>query len=287
MGRRNGAPPHRMLSISVVSPDITLYVEETNDTVALGRPERMHERIARSIARDIVAGRLQPGDPFPPSEELAARYDVSRTVGRETVQALSSAGLIDVRHGRRTTVTPAHEWKFLEDLVKQAIGLEQLEGPLAADLFETRGVLEQAVARMCAERATDEQLDALLESAEQMLAATRQRSVSTDELLRRLVVADQEFHAAIAAGSGNVVLIRMTTDIRRELLPTWALEQLTRRELTWVAASHVEIARALRARDAERVERELAVHLSRTVETTLKRALRPEQRGDVARLSAR
>ncbi len=97
--------------------------------------ERLHERVARRLARDIVAGRLQEGDIVPPAEVIAKKFAVSRTVGREVLQALSSAGLIDVRHGRKSTVTAAKDWRFLEDLVQHAISREQLAGSLAADLL--------------------------------------------------------------------------------------------------------------------------------------------------------
>nr|MDT0525131.1 GntR family transcriptional regulator [Streptomyces sp. DSM 41633] len=49
--------------------------------------ERLHERVARRLARDIVAGRLREGDIVPPAEVIAKKFAVSRTVGRDVVQA--------------------------------------------------------------------------------------------------------------------------------------------------------------------------------------------------------
>lgn len=249
----------------------------------LSRTDRMHERLARLLAREIVSGRMEPGEIFPPSEELAERYGVSRTVGRETTQSLSAAGLLEVRHGRRTIVNAAEHWKFLEDLVKQAISAEQLTGELATDLFEARAVLEVAVTRMCAERADDAHLDRLLERSREMLRVAQNRRISSPEVLAHLVEEDRAFHYMIAQGSGNVVLTGMSTDIRRELIPTWALEQLSRKEVVMVARHHLEIAEALRAHDAETAEAEMRAHLKRAVSTTLKRALRPEQSAVVDR----
>lgn len=249
----------------------------------LGRTDRMHERLARLLAREIVSGRLSPGETFPPSEELAERYGVSRTVGRETTQALSAAGLVEVRHGRRSVVNTPERWKFLEDLVKQAIGVEEMTGEIATDLFEARAVLEVSVVRLCAERAGDEHLDRLLAQAREMHAYAQQKRNADGDVLARLTEEDQAFHRLIAEGSGNVVLTGIVTDIRRELIPTWALEQLSRREMIAVARAHVRIAEALRARDADGAESLMRKHLAGSVTTTLRRALRPEQTAAVDR----
>jgi GntR family transcriptional repressor for pyruvate dehydrogenase complex len=159
--------------------------------------ERLHERVARRLARDIVSGRLREGDVVPPAEMIAQKFAVSRTVGREVLQALSAAGLIDVKHGRKSTVTPAKDWRFLEDLVQHAISREPLAGSLAADLYEVRRLVEIAATEMCAVRASDEQLDHIVELAQRM----HDESESNDSGpldVRGRVSDDLAFHGAIA-----------------------------------------------------------------------------------------
>ncbi|MBN3512012.1 FadR/GntR family transcriptional regulator [Mycolicibacterium nivoides] len=242
--------------------------------------ERLHERVARRLARDIVAGRLREGDIVPPAEVIAKKFAVSRTVGREVLQALSSAGLIDVKHGRKSTVTAAKDWRFLEDLVQHAISREQLAGSLAADLYEVRRLVEIAATEMCAVRASDEQLDQIVQMAQRMHDDAADKD---DEPLdvRGRVTDDLAFHGAIAEGSGNLVLTRLVADIRRELVPTWAVDQLDASEVRDVHDAHLEIAKALRNRDVVGARREMARHLDWSVGTTLRRALSDEQLDEV------
>ncbi|GAS92811.1 transcriptional regulator, GntR family [Mycolicibacterium brisbanense] len=238
--------------------------------------ERLHERVARRMARDIVSGRLQEGDIVPPAELIAQKFAVSRTVGREVLQALSAAGLIDVKHGRKSTVAPAKEWRFLEDLVQQAISREQLAGSLAADLYEVRRLVEIAATEMCATRASDEQLDHILSLAQRMHDEAEDDEDEPLDLRRR-VTEDLEFHGAIAEGSGNLVLARLVADVRRELVPTWAVDQLDLSEVRDVHDAHLTIAKALRDRDVAAARSEMARHLDWSIGTTLRRALSEEQ----------
>jgi DNA-binding FadR family transcriptional regulator len=242
--------------------------------------ERLHERVARRLARDIVAGRLKEGDVVPPAEVIAQRFAVSRTVGREVLQALSAAGLIDVKHGRKSIVTAAKEWRFLEDLVQHAISREQLAGSLAADLYEVRRLVEIAATEMCAVRASEEQLDHIVDLAQRMHdEAAGKEGEPLD--VRGRVSDDLAFHGAIAEGSGNLVLTRLVADIRRELVPTWAVDQLDADEVRDVHDAHLTIAKALRKRDAGKARREMARHLDWSVGTTLRRALSDEQLDEV------
>jgi DNA-binding FadR family transcriptional regulator len=221
--------------------------------------ERLHERVARRLARDIVSGRLREGDIVPPAEAIAQKFSVSRTVGREVLQALSAAGLIDVRHGRKSTVTAAKEWRFLEDLVQHAISREQLAGSLAADLYEVRRLVEVAATEMCAVRASDDQLDHIVDMAQRMRDAADEHGGETLDVRGR-VSDDLAFHGAIAEGSGNLVLSRLVADVHE---------------------AHLAIAKALRARDVGAARREMARHLDWSIGTTLRRALTDEQLEDV------
>jgi len=242
--------------------------------------ERLHERVARRLARDIVAGRLREGDVVPPAEVIAQKFAVSRTVGREVLQALSAAGLIDVKHGRKSTVTGAKDWRFLEDLVQHAISREQLAGSLAADLYEVRRLVEIAATEMCAVRASDEQLDHIVALAQRMHDEAEGKEEQPLDIRGR-VSDDLAFHGAIAEGSGNLVLTRLVADIRRELVPTWAVDQLDVDEVRDVHDAHLTIAKALRHRDVAQARREMARHLDWSVGTTLRRALSDEELGEV------
>ncbi len=240
---------------------------------------RKHERLARRLAVDIVSGRLAEGEVIPSAERLAADFDVSRTVARETLQALGAAKLINIKHGKRTVVSPVQEWKFLDDLVQEAVGEGQVGGVLATDLLETRMALELSATRWCAERATDEQLQQILDLAEAGLAQTAGERPAVE----RLIGADLAFHGLIAEGAGNHVVAQLVMNLRRKLVTTWAVERLTAGELHKVAEEHLAVARALSRRDATEAERVMRAHFHWSVDTTLKRALPAREHAAVDR----
>ena len=58
--------------------------------VGLQEPQRLSRQLSTLLAAEIVSGRIGAGESFASSEEIVNRYSVSRTVARETVQALAS-----------------------------------------------------------------------------------------------------------------------------------------------------------------------------------------------------
>lgn len=85
------------------------------------RQNRLHEQLAAHLCREIVSGRLSTGASIPSEPELVRQYGVSKTVVRETIQALAAAGLVRVQHGKRTTVLPESDWDILSHLSKKPV----------------------------------------------------------------------------------------------------------------------------------------------------------------------
>src|SRR5207244_6340732 len=70
------------------------------------RPRGLVSEIVESLATSIREGQLQPGDKLPTEAEIMARFDVSRTVVRESLSKLQASGLVETRHGIGTFVLP-------------------------------------------------------------------------------------------------------------------------------------------------------------------------------------
>ena len=84
------------------------------------REPRLRERLALLLAREVVSGRLAAAAAFPSTEELVARFEVSRTVAREALQTLFMLGLVRVQHGKRTEVLPMASWDILSSVVRRS-----------------------------------------------------------------------------------------------------------------------------------------------------------------------
>jgi DNA-binding FadR family transcriptional regulator len=158
----------------------------------------LHRRIVNGLGRQILSGKLRPGEPLPTPVGVHA----SRTAIREAIKVLTAKGLVEARPRVGTRVRARSAWQLLDpDVISW-----QHDGPLSADflrhLTEVREVLEPAAAAMAARRARSEDIDVIERAYQDMMHATAGRRIQ----LGRFVAADRRFHAAIVAASGNALL---------------------------------------------------------------------------------
>lgn len=230
---------------------------------------RMHERLAVALARDIVAGRLPEGAVFPTGDELTREHGVSRTVARETLQALATAGLVRVAHGKRTIVNGLADWRFLDLLLQRAMQSERLPERLMRDLYEARLCIEMEIARLCATRASDATIETLrvlvASTADRLDRATQDGSVLAD-----FVDFDRAFHGTIGEGSGNVVLARVARDAHRGLLTTWHLTAFDPDRLATIVDQHRAIAQEIARRSPAAAAEAMRRHVEWSLEDTLR-----------------
>ena len=163
-----------------------------------------HRDVMRILIADIVSGVRPAGDMLPREVDLAAEFDVSRGVARETIRAMEERGLISVKHGKGATVNEAEEWDVFEPDVLAATLDSERGSEVLAEYLECRRILEVEAAGMAAERATKrdvERLAAALRRMEQ--TAARPPGQAAEE---RFHEADVAFHQALIAATGNRAL---------------------------------------------------------------------------------
>jgi DNA-binding FadR family transcriptional regulator len=224
---------------------------------ALREPRRLSHQLTTLLAAEIVSERLAPGEKFPSTEAIVNRFGVSRTVARETVQALAMLGLVRIQHGKRTEVLPPEEWDILSSTVQEAMRAEGSAGPLLRDLYEFRLLIEPYAAALMAEHASEEdcaRLDAL--------ASEMERIARTDASASSVLAADREFHDLVARASENRVVLAVSRDIRGILGTLWVLSRLGPAESRSVAQQHREIADAIVRHDREAAAEAMRDHLT-------------------------
>lgn len=148
------------------------------------------DSLLTQLRRQILSGRLEPGQQIPPELALCEAFDVGRTTVREALRGLEAAGLVR-RSGKRLIVLDPRQ-------------LDQEErdyGALAArvsvrDVYESRKLLEIQIARLVAEQHVNPDLEEL--------AGRLEATETADE--PGFHSADAEFHSAIARMCNNVVL---------------------------------------------------------------------------------
>ncbi len=218
---------------------------------------RLSDHLVLHLTREIVSGRLGPGDSAPPEAELASAFNMSKPVVRESIQALVGLGLIRVQQGKRTQVLPPHDWNVLAPVVQQAHVMEGRAEALTVQFYEVRLPLECQAAAWAAERADDaerRQIDRLAAQLKEVAHGSRD--------VRAFLAVDRGLHAAVASAAGNDVLLGVLRNLQSFLSRAWTDSRVKPEDLAELAEQHDAVARAIVAGQPAAAARAMAAHLN-------------------------
>ena len=173
-----------------------------------GKPERklrMHGTVARDIGIAIVSGQLRPGHVLDGEVEASSQWKISRNTYREALRMLVAKGLISCRTRTGTRVTETSEWHLLDPDVLSWMFSDHPRQELIHGVFELRSVVEPAAAEMAAVRRRQQHLAAMRQALEEMARYTLEQPEGRE--------ADQAFHAALLAATGNPFMISLTNGV--------------------------------------------------------------------------
>lgn len=183
-------------------------MSELKNVRPVERRPHLAEHITRSLADEIAAGRLRPGDRLPTEQFLSENFGVSRNVVREAIASLRAQGMIESRQGVGAFVSAARQ--PAEPL--QLVSAQLLEGDnTIRNMFEVRAALECQAAALAALHMTPRKLKTI-EDAVQRMRYEGAPSAAT-------VNADLDFHRAVAAASGNDYLVAMIRTVLEPMRP--------------------------------------------------------------------
>ncbi len=192
-------------------------------------------QLSDALRELILEGALKGGDKIR-EKELTERFGVSRTPLREALKILASDGLVELIPNRGAIVSEQSP--------------EELQ-----DAFPVLAALEGLAGRLAAERATDAEIDRIVQMTGD-LRATLERAQRP-----AYFEINQKIHAAILAAGRCETLLKTHATIASRVHRARYQANLTRTR--WEAAldEHERIADALRARDADRVGKLLEAHM--------------------------
>jgi DNA-binding FadR family transcriptional regulator len=171
----------------------------------LGKAERIHQAIARTLGTAILTGQHQPGDSLEGEIEQSLALGVSRTPYREAIRILVAKGLLESRPKAGTHVTPRARWNLLDpDILAWTFSGEPDER-FVAGLFELRGIIEPAAAALAAQRRTTAQVVAMRAALDLMA----HHGLATEAGQ----AADQHFHAVVLAATHNDALASLASSV--------------------------------------------------------------------------
>ena len=157
--------------------------------------KNIHGGTLDAMGSAIIRGDYVPGEKLPPEQKLCEELGVSRTILREVVKSLVAKGLISTGPKIGTLVLPSERWNWFDD---QVVGWQASIGfypEILDNLQELRAVIEPEAVRLAAERATEEEIDAL-ERAYHGMASAVERG-STEDYISH----DYDFHLGLLRAS--------------------------------------------------------------------------------------
>ena len=163
------------------------------------RGRGLHGQLVQQLGQMIVSGDLGADRPLVP-EEIGQRFEVSRTVVRESLRVLEAKGLVSARPNVGTRVRPVSDWNLLDpDIIEwRAFGPQRDDQ--RRELSELRWTIEPLAARLAAGHGREDIQQRLVDMVEIMGHAMGQGDALTFSR------ADAEFHSLLIQVAGNRML---------------------------------------------------------------------------------
>lgn len=207
-------------------------------------PTGLFGQVLEELGREIVNGDLPVGS-IVMADKLCARFEVSRSVMRECLRALSSMGLVEGRPHVGTRVLPITSWDLLNPQVVKWRAQSSQYVDQMRQLLELRLGVEQVAARLAADRISPQDALDIRQAALRMSDA-----VEADDS-REYFAADERFHQLLLNGTGNPVIAQLAGTVgaalevrKHDLRP--GMHDMSRRSVD----RHLQLADALGQRDA-------------------------------------
>ncbi|EFL19065.1 FCD domain-containing protein [Streptomyces sp. C] len=207
----------------------------------------LHSQVLDTLGLAITAGEYPPGSVLR-TDEIAGRFDASRTVVREVVRVLESMQLVESRRRVGVTVRPAEQWNVYDPrVIRWRLAGTDRPRQLRS-LTVLRSAVEPVAAGLAATRATPEQCARLTEAALGMVRTSRGHQL--EDYLHH----DVAFHRTVLDASGNEMFARLG-DVVAEVLTGRTQHAVMFHDPDPAAVTlHVRVAEAVREGDAAAAE---------------------------------
>jgi DNA-binding GntR family transcriptional regulator len=199
------------------------------------RPETLSDQVFVTIREAIISRTLAPGSAVTEAQ-LAKDLGVSKTPVREALLRLREVGLVQSLPIRGMTIIESTQ----ETLIQA---------------YELREVLESAVARFAALKATETQQSEMEEAAKQSLSFAEDADSANFRLW------DRRFHSLVWAAAGNPELERIAENSYSLSSALRALHALSSNDSIKCAKQHVAIALAVKSHDPAMAAELAATHV--------------------------
>jgi len=206
---------------------------------------------------NLMLGRIQQGEwpvgsQIPGERVLIEEFGVSRIALREALSRLRALGILNISHGKSSTVTKM-DVEVFGQLFPLLLSFEAQQN--FENVFQVRLALESHTASLAAQHRTEEDVTRLEELVEEL------RELS-EKPLEEAVGTDLAFHVQVARATQNALfplLLETLSGFVTYAQVVSCKDNPARRART--INSHTSIAEAIKERDADRARVEMESHL--------------------------
>ncbi|PLX98248.1 MAG: FadR family transcriptional regulator [Desulfuromonas sp.] len=218
------------------------------------KPKKISEEIVEQIKQLISSGDLKPGERVPSERELSTMLGVSRPSVREAIMVLEAMGFLESRQGGGTYIRSLTEMTIADPL-SSLVGSKQPK--ILYALTEVRMGLETWSAYLAAQRATEDQIQQM-----RSLYTIMEKQAAEGGWDAEI---DAKFHYIITEATQNTIQVHVLNTIHSLFQTTImvALTEFYQKEgyLERLLTQHRDILEAIEARDPERAQKAMQVHL--------------------------
>ncbi|GAA5156284.1 FCD domain-containing protein [Nocardioides marinquilinus] len=207
----------------------------------------LHAEVLDALGEQIVGGDLSPGTVLT-LEGVARLHGVSVAMARECVRVLESMGMVTSRRRVGITVRPRDQWHVFDPRVIRWRLAGRDRAAQLVSLGELRSGFEPVAARLAAQRADAGQCAVLAAAVSDMTVLGRAGD------LEAYLEADVRFHDTLLAASGNEMLQALSGVVAEVLGGRTHHDLMPARPNPAAIALHDDVARAVRAGDADAAE---------------------------------
>ena len=213
------------------------------------RSQTAFEETVERLGTAVKLGLLEPGSRLPAERELCARLGIARSTLRQALTALVQSGHVVATRGRRGGTFVADPLPPADPPSAQVLSRWR-------DTCDQRLSVELGVAVLAAQRAREEDLDAL-----DALAASLDGALADFAAYRH---ADIRLHVGLAEATQSIGLVRAMTEAQGAMTDLIVIIAHPPEVLSSSNAQHRRLLAAVRARDEMLAARVMAEHLQAT-----------------------
>jgi GntR family transcriptional repressor for pyruvate dehydrogenase complex len=203
------------------------------------------EAVTDAIIGLIRSGELKPGMRLPSEPQLVEMTGISRSSVREAVRGLQTMGLLEIRRGQGTFVREIESSSAVDAQMLLLLDNRQV----LLDLMEVRQALEPLIARLAAEHANEDDVEAMRAALAQM---------TESQFGEHWRPAHLAFHSALVNATRNTLLMKI-----------WSLVTIFLKDSPLVTASrpendeqvHKGILEAVSANDPAAAVEAMSIHI--------------------------